>query len=113
MKNEIIHLFADKPDVTLTTYLFEHKNKKAPAMLILPGGGYGGICADREGEPIAVSFSALGFRCFVFCDRAQASLYPSGFLLRKNPPPLSRGGHVFYEPGCFPALMEIGFIILR
>ena len=28
-------------------------------------GGYGGICADREGEPIAVSFSALGFRCFV------------------------------------------------
>ena len=65
MKQEIIKLCPNKPGVTLTSYLFEHKNNKAPAMLVLPGGGYAGICADREGEPIAVAFSALGFKCFV------------------------------------------------
>ena len=34
------------------------------AMLILPGGGYG-FCSDREGEPIAKAFNALGFNSFV------------------------------------------------
>ena len=35
------------------------------AILIIPGGGYGCVCADREGEPIAMAFMARGFNAFV------------------------------------------------
>lgn len=35
------------------------------AMLIIPGGGYGGVCADREGEDIALAYMARGLNCFV------------------------------------------------
>lgn len=36
-----------------------------PAVLILPGGGYAFVCAEREGEPIAHGFLARGFNAFV------------------------------------------------
>lgn len=35
------------------------------ALLIIPGGGYGEICDDREGEPIAHEFMQKGYACFV------------------------------------------------
>ena len=35
------------------------------AILVIPGGGYAGICDDREGEPIALAFMAHGFNAFV------------------------------------------------
>lgn len=37
----------------------------AKALLVIPGGGYGCVCADREGEPIALAFLKQGFNCFV------------------------------------------------
>ena len=39
--------------------------KKSPAMLVIPGGGYGCVCSDREGEPIALAYLARGFNAFV------------------------------------------------
>jgi len=36
-----------------------------PAILVIPGGGYGKVCADREGEPIALAFVAKGYNAFV------------------------------------------------
>lgn len=38
---------------------------KRDAMLVIPGGGYGCVCDDREGEPIALAFLARGLNCFV------------------------------------------------
>ncbi len=35
------------------------------ALLVIPGGGYGTVCAEREGEPIAEAFLPYGFACFV------------------------------------------------
>ena len=35
------------------------------AILVIPGGGYGIVCSDREGEPIALAFVAQGFNAFV------------------------------------------------
>ena len=35
------------------------------AILVIPGGGYGCVCADREGEPIALAFLPHGFNAFV------------------------------------------------
>ena len=35
------------------------------AILVIPGGGYSCICADREGEPIAQAFIPYGYNAFV------------------------------------------------
>jgi len=35
------------------------------AILVIPGGGYEGICSYREGEPIALAFLAKGLCAFV------------------------------------------------
>lgn len=35
------------------------------AMLVIPGGGYGCVCSDREGEPIAQAFMPYGYNSFV------------------------------------------------
>ncbi len=37
---------------------------KRPALVVVPGGGYGG-CSKREGEPIASAFFAKGFQVFI------------------------------------------------
>ncbi len=31
------------------------------AILVIPGGGYGAVCSDREGEPIAMAFLPYGY----------------------------------------------------
>ena len=35
------------------------------AILVIPGGGYGAVCSDREGEPIAQAFIPYGYNAFV------------------------------------------------
>jgi acetyl esterase/lipase len=69
MKIETIQLFPDRDYVTLTSYVLEPakelmNNKKRPAVLVCPGGGYLG-CSDREAEPIALRFAAMGYHAFV------------------------------------------------
>ena len=68
MKCERIYLYEDRKDVYIDTYVretsVEYPTNKRPAILVLPGGGYG-MCSDREAEPIANQYLALGFNCFV------------------------------------------------
>lgn len=35
------------------------------AILVIPGGGYGMVCSEREGEPIAQAFIPYGYNAFV------------------------------------------------
>lgn len=35
------------------------------AIVVIPGGGYSNVCADREGEPIAMAFLPYGYNAFV------------------------------------------------
>ena len=35
------------------------------AILVIPGGGYGNVCSDREGEPIGMAFMPYGYNAFV------------------------------------------------
>lgn len=35
------------------------------AILVIPGGGYGQVCSEREGEPIAMAFLPYGYNAFV------------------------------------------------
>ncbi len=69
MKIEKIKLYEDREDVTLTCYVIDDSpelldGKVRPAVLICPGGGYF-TCSDREAEPVALRFAAMGYHAFV------------------------------------------------
>ncbi|MFC0674673.1 alpha/beta hydrolase [Brachybacterium hainanense] len=69
MHHESIQVRAGRDDVTVTTYVLEDSpellaGRRRPAVLVLPGGAYIG-CSDREGEPVALAFAALGYHAFV------------------------------------------------
>jgi len=78
MKCETLKIYKDRVDVTLTTYLISDSPELLngtcrPAVLICPGGGYF-TCADREAEPIALRFAAMGYHAFVL----RYSVYTEG-----------------------------------
>ena len=66
---ETIQLYEDRKDVTLTAYILDDsaemlQGRKRPAILICPGGAYLN-CSDREAEPVALRFTAMGYHAFV------------------------------------------------
>lgn len=57
------------PEATLEGYILDceltlGQEKKRPAIIVCPGGGYV-YCSPREGEPVALSYAASGFHAFV------------------------------------------------
>lgn len=69
MNVETVQLYENRPDVTLTAYVIEESaelqnEKPRPAIMICPGGAYA-FCSDREAEPIALRFAAMGYQAFV------------------------------------------------
>ena len=69
MITEKIYLYEDREDVFLTTYLWEQSSElpagdQRPLVLICPGGAYM-MCSDREAEPIALRFAAMGYHAAV------------------------------------------------
>lgn len=68
MISEKIQLYEDKPEVVLTTYLYDPAlerigQRKRPAILIMSGGAYFS-CSDAEAEPVALAFAAMGYHAF-------------------------------------------------
>ena len=72
-----IPLREDKPEITLTAYLWDAvpdlPTQPRPAVLICPGGGYMYL-SNREAEPIALRFMAMGYQAFV----VRYSVYQEG-----------------------------------
>ncbi len=65
MIHEKITLTDDK-EVYLETYAPDKVDGyKGKAILVIPGGGYGCVCSEREGEPIALAFLKYGYSAFV------------------------------------------------
>ena len=68
MKFEHIDLFPDAENTYLKAYVCDDmpnfKNRRK-AVLVIPGGGYGMVCTDREGDAVARAFLAAGFNAFV------------------------------------------------
>ena len=54
---------ADKP--TLTVWLAEPEKAAGTAVVVCPGGGYGGLAVDHEGKQIAQWFNAMGVSAFI------------------------------------------------
>ena len=50
--------------------------QRKPALLVVPGGGYGCVCESTEGRPIAECFRKFGFRTFVLRYRVAPHRYP-------------------------------------
>jgi acetyl esterase/lipase len=47
-----------------------------PAVLVIPGGGYGMVCEPTEGTPTAREFNKLGYHAFVLNYRTAPSRWP-------------------------------------
>jgi acetyl esterase/lipase len=81
-KNAPGALGSESQDIpTLTPYLPEKQNGSRSALLILPGGGYGGL-ADHEGEGFAEFFCRSGLVCFVLKYRLGSSGYRHPIMLQ-------------------------------
>ena len=88
MITKTIQLYENRPDVTLTTYLLSDSpellnGKKRPAVLVCPGGAYLN-CSDREAEPVALRFAAMGYHAFVLRYSTYFEGKPSPFPLPKS-----------------------------
>ena len=66
MRYEKIALSQDDAEVYLEAYIADPTPSFIrKAILVIPGGGYGRVCSDREGEPIAHAFMPYGYNAFV------------------------------------------------
>lgn len=69
---------------TLYTYFLDNSNemhpeKKRPVIVICPGGGYE-MTSDREAEPIAMRFLAMGYHAVVLRYSVYPAVYPEALL---------------------------------
>ena len=67
------------PHCVMDTYipaLTTAPDVKRPAIVICPGGGYGHL-SDREAEPVALTFAAMGFNAFVVWYRLAPNRHPA------------------------------------
>lgn len=66
MLHERIYFYPEDKRVFLDVYaVADRRIAPRDAMLVLPGGGYSHVCADREGENIALELVAKGINAFV------------------------------------------------
>lgn len=68
----------------ITSYILDNSsetylNRKRPAVIICPGGGYGFV-SEREGEPVALRFNANGFHAFVLNYSVAPMRFPASLL---------------------------------
>ncbi len=69
MISQVLYPYEGRTDVTLTALLWEDsgemlRGRKRPAVLVCPGGAYVS-CSDREADPVALAFAAMGYHAFV------------------------------------------------
>ncbi|RGY97247.1 alpha/beta hydrolase [Clostridium sp. AM58-1XD] len=83
MKIEKIVLEAGENSAFLTGYIRTEieaqKGRRRPAVIICPGGGYE-RCSDREAEPVAMQFSAMGYHAFVLEYSVAPYRFPAALL---------------------------------
>ncbi len=72
-----------QPDARLVTYMQEYSESMAvrerPLVLLCPGGGYS-YTSDREAQPIALQFLAMGYHVAVLRYSCAPARYPTALL---------------------------------
>ncbi|OWK45363.1 Acetylxylan esteraser [Fimbriiglobus ruber] len=68
----------DRPE--LTPFLVPAEKANGAAVVVLPGGGYGGLAADHEGKQVAEFFNKLGVQAFVLKYRIATKDRPGPLL---------------------------------
>ena len=63
-------------DSSVTVCSFSNQDSARPAVLVVPGGGYGNVCRSTEGDPVAKRFAKLGFRTFILHYRVSPHRFP-------------------------------------
>lgn len=73
-----IYFMEEREDVYLDLYVMnDERIGLRDGMLVIPGGGYGYVCMDREGEKTALAYVARGVNAFVLNYRAiDEDVYP-------------------------------------
>ena len=80
-----IYLKENAPDVFLEAFIAEPLgSKKRKAILVIPGGGYASVCADREGEPIAMAFMPYGYKANNFVNSTFTTCQKSSEITAKR-----------------------------
>jgi acetyl esterase/lipase len=79
MINQTIYITDNQHTATLTTYLLDNtweidKDRTRPMIIICPGGGYRFV-SEREAEPIAIQFNAMGFHTCIL----RYTIFPAKF----------------------------------
>ena len=68
---------------TAAAYLLDwqegEQKRKRPAVVICPGGGYHKL-SEREGEPVAMEYLAMGYHAFVLRYTVAPGRFPQGLL---------------------------------
>lgn len=77
---QVIPLKVNHQEVDLTTYVLDNSkeidlNRRRPAIIICPGGGYE-FLSEREAEPIAIKMLSYGFQAFVLNYSVKPNVYP-------------------------------------
>ena len=79
---ELSKLYNIDGNATLKCFLhqnygeMEPYNKNLPALIVVPGGGYG-MVSDREGDPVAVDFFNRHYNTFVLTYDVAPYRYPT------------------------------------
>lgn len=97
MIQEKISLALKNGQATLTTYVIDQVDeiqyeKKRPAVVICPGGGYEFV-SEREAEPIAMKMLSYGFQAFVVDYSVKPAVYPQALLELASAVKLVRDNH--------------------
>jgi|GEM_PF-77438 len=98
MKFQMFQLSQEDPHVKLQAYILDNskefqRDRLRPAIVICPGGAFLGT-SDREAEPIALRFAALGFHAFVLRYTTLYTEWPTDWT--NLPPP--RSGTAYPRP---------------
>lgn len=85
MKYEVLNMQVEGSvgNPTLTTYIIDSSKEfihnERPLVLICPGGGYE-MVSDREGELLALQFSAMGYHTAILRYSVAPAVYPTQLL---------------------------------
>ena len=77
MKETVVPLWKDPAIESNLTICQFSDNDPRPAVIAVPGGGYGCVCRSTEGDPIANKFAELGFRTFILHYRVAPHRFPA------------------------------------